>query len=144
MILVDSREKKNQHILDYFAAKGITYTVQKLSTGDYMDTDRPHLTIDRKQNLEELSGNICTADNRFWREVRRSHEEGLRMIVLIEHGGRIRSMNDVPEWKSKFTKVTGQRLFQQMLRIHMAYGVEFLFCDKNETGRRVLELLRDG
>ena len=144
MILVDSREKKNQHILDYFATNGIAYTVQKLSTGDYMNTDRPNLTIDRKQNLEELSGNICTADNRFWREVRRSHEEGLRMIVLIEHGGRIRSMNDVPEWKSKFTRVTGQRLFQQMLRIHMAYGVEFLFCDKNETGRRVLELLRDG
>lgn len=141
MILVDSREKKNQHILDYFATNGISYTVQKLSTGDYMDTDRPHLTIDRKQNLEELSGNICTADNRFWREVRRSHEEGLRMIVLIEHGGRIRSMNDVPEWKSKFTRVTGQRLFQQMLRIHMAYGVEFLFCDKNETGRRIRELL---
>ena len=144
MIIVDSREKKNQHILDYFDRIGEQYQIRKLSTGDYVDSDRADLTIDRKKDLQELAGNVCTTDGRFWREVRRSKEEGLKMIVLIEHGGQIKTMNDVPKWRSKYSRVTGRMLFEQMFRIHVAYGVEFLFCDKRNTGRRILELLRNG
>lgn len=143
MIIVDSREKKNQHILDYFDRKGEQYQVRKLSTGDYMDPSFPSITIDRKRNLEELAGNVCTSDGRFWREVRRSREEGLKMIVLIEHGGQIKSMADVPKWSSKYSRVTGRRLFDELFKIHVAYQVEFLFCDKRSTGRRILELLRN-
>lgn len=143
MIIVDSREKKNQHILDYFVRVGEQYEIRKLSTGDYMDPFSPFMTIDRKRNLQELAGNICTADNRFWREVRRSREEGLKMVVLIEHGGQIKSMADVPKWSSKYSRVTGKMLYEQMFRIHVAYQVEFLFCDKRNTGRRILELLRN-
>ena len=143
MIIVDSREKKNQHILDYFVRVGEQYEIRKLSTGDYMDPSSPFVTIDRKRNLQELAGNICTADNRFWREVRRSREEGLKMVVLVEHGGQIKSMADVPKWSSKYSRVTGKMLYEKMFRIHVAYQVEFLFCDKRNTGRRILELLRN-
>ena len=143
MIYVDSREKKNDHILAYFDRVSEQYQVRKLSTGDYMDSDRPGLTIDRKRNLQELAGNVCSADNRFWREVRRSREEHLKMIVLIEHGGQIKSMADVPKWNSKYSRVTGARLVNELYKIHVAYGVEFLFCDKRSAGRRILELLRD-
>lgn len=143
MIIVDSREKKNQHILDYFDRVSEPYEIRKLSTGDYMDPFSPFMTIDRKRNLEELAGNVCTPDNRFWREVRRSKEEGLKMIVLVEHGGQIRSLNDVPKWSSKYTRVTGRRLYDELFKIHVAYQVEFLFCDKRSTGRRILELLRN-
>ena len=143
MIIVDSREKKNQHILDYFVRVGEQYQIRKLSTGDYMDPSSPFVTIDRKRNLQELAGNVCSADNRFWREVRRSREEGLKMIVLIEHGGQIKSMADVPKWSSKYSRVTGKMLYEQMFRIHVAYQVEFLFCDKRNTGRKILELLRN-
>lgn len=142
MIIVDSREKKNQHILNYFDRLGEQYQIQALSTGDYMDPDQPGITIDRKQDLQELAGNICTKDHRFWREARRSHDEGLKMIVLIEQGGQIRSMNDVKNWTSKYTKVTGRRLYDEMFRLHVAYQIEFLFCDKGNTGKRILEILR--
>lgn len=142
MIIVDSREKKNQHILNYFDRLGEQYQIQALSTGDYMDPNQPGITIDRKQDLQELAGNICTKDHRFWREARRSHDEGLKMIVLIEQGGQIRSMNDVKNWTSKYTKVTGRRLYDEMFRLHVAYQIEFLFCDKGSTGKRILEILR--
>ena len=141
MLIVDSREKKNQHILDYFDRLGEQYQIRALSTGDYMEADG-NITIDRKQDLQELAGNICTKDHRFWREARRSHEEGLKMIVLIEHGGQIRTMNDVKGWSSKYSKVSGRRLYEEMFRIHVAYQVEFLFCDKGSTGKRILEILR--
>lgn len=35
VILVDSREKKNSHILDYFKKQKIAYQVEKLEYGDY-------------------------------------------------------------------------------------------------------------
>lgn len=144
MIICDTREKKNQHILDYFRLHGIEYSVLKLDTGDYMESDRKDLTIDRKKNLDEVCGNLFSPDrSRFWREVRRSKEERIKMIVLIEHGGTIKSLNDVPKWKSKYSKVSGYSLYNEMCRCHIAYDVEFLFCDKWSTGRRIVEILRE-
>lgn len=143
MIICDTREKKNQHILDYFRKHGIEYSVLKLDTGDYMDSSRKDLTIDRKRSLDEICGNLFSPDrSRFWREVRRSKEERIKMIVLIEHGGTIKSLNDVPKWKSKYSKVSGYSLYNEMCRCHIAYDVEFLFCDKRSTGRRIVEILR--
>ena len=144
MIICDTREKKNQHILDYFRKHGIEYSVLKLDTGDYMDSSRKDLTIDRKRSLDEICGNLFSPDrSRFWREVRRSKEERIKMIVLIEHGGTIKSLNDVPKWKSKYSKVSGYSLYNEMCRCHIAYDVEFLFCDKRSTGRRIVEILRE-
>lgn len=142
MIICDTREKKNQHVLEYLDRHGIPYTVQKLETGDYMDSDRPTMTIDRKRNLDELCTNLCSPDSsRFWREVRRSKAERIRMIVLIEHGGGIHSIKDVAGWRSKYSRVTGRRLMAEIYRCHISYGVEFLFCSKRSTGKRIVELL---
>ena len=145
MIICDTREKKNQHILEYFEQRRIPYTVRKLDTGDYMDTGNDRLTIDRKQNLDELCGNLFSPDkSRFWREVRRAKENKIRMIVLIEEGGKIRCLKDVPNWMSKYKKVTGYKLYNEICRCHIAYGVEFWFCDKRATGKRIVEILTNG
>ena len=142
MIYCDTREKKNQHILRYFDKYRIPYTVRKLDTGDYMDSDNNRLTIDRKQNLDELRGNLFSPDkSRFWREVRRAKADRIRMIVLVEQGGEIQSLKDVPKWKGKYTKVTGYQLYNEICRCHIAYGVEFFFCDKRTTGKRIVEIL---
>lgn len=107
-----------------------------------MNTDNMTITIDRKQNLQELLNNMKTKDNsRFWKEIRRSKKEGIKMIILCEHGGKIHSIKDVATWKSKYSKVTGRQLMEEMYRAHISYGVEFLFCDKRSTGRRIAELL---
>lgn len=142
MIICDTREKKNAHILQYFDQHGIEYAIRKLDTGDYMSTSRDRLTIDRKQDLSEICGNLCSPDkSRFWREVRRAKEERIKMIVLIEQGGAFKTLKDVPQWRGKYTKVTGYQLYNEMCRCSIAYGVEFLFCDKRSTGRRIAELL---
>lgn len=142
MIICDTREKANQNILAYFDKHGIEYKVEKLETGDYMDSDRMDITIDRKRNLGELLTNLCSKDDsRFWREVRRSKEQKIKMIVLCEHGGKIKSIRDVASWKSKYSRVTGKQLMEEIYKVHIAYGVEFLFCDKRSTGKRILELL---
>ena len=142
MIICDTREKKNSHILKYFETHNIEYVERKLDVGDYMDSDNPQLSIDRKQNLEEIAGNLCTASNRFWREVRRARESGVKLIVLIEHSGTIHNIEDVKQWKSKYSRVTGRRLTEEMYKVHIAYHVEFLFCDKRSTGRRIYEIIK--
>lgn len=145
MIICDTREKKNRHIIQYFEQREIPYKIAKLNTGDYMDSESNRITIDRKQNLDELCGNLFSPDrSRFWREVRRAKSEGIKMIVLIEQGGMIKTLKDVPKWRGKYTKVSGYSLYNEICRCHIAYGVEFLFCDKRSTGKRIAELLAKG
>lgn len=145
MILCDTREKANQRILQYFKSHEIPYINQKLDTGDYMDSERMDITIDRKQNLGELLKNMCSPDkSRFWREIRRSHNENIRFLVLCEHGGRYRCIKDVAGYQDNYSRVSGRELMERMYAAHIAYGVEFLFCDKQSTGRRIVELLGGG
>lgn len=70
IILVDSREKKNGHILEYFNKQGILYRKEKLDFGDYSfmipaSAARADLyfhdsiVIERKATLEKLSGNLA-------------------------------------------------------------------------------------
>lgn len=145
MIYCDTREQKNFHILEYFAQRDIDFEVRKLDTGDYMDSDRMNITIDRKKDLNELAGNLCTRDSsRFWRELRRAKESGIKMIVLCECGGFVKSIEDVKKWKSPYSRISGRMLADKLYRAHISYHVEFLFCDKRSTGRRIVELLNDG
>lgn len=145
MIICDTREKANYRILQYFKKHKIPYIERKLDTGDYMDSGRMDITIDRKQNLGELLRNMCSPDkSRFWREIRRSQKEGIKFIILCEHGGKYKCIQDVAAYRDKYSKVSGRELMERMYAAHIAYGVEFLFCDKRSTGKRIVELLRDG
>ena len=140
--LFDSREKKNAHVKAYFDKHGLPYKIAKLDVGDYM-LDGGHVSVDHKQNLSELATNLMNAadKSRFWREVRRAREQGITLIVLCEHGGKIKSVKDVPSWNSKYSPVTGRALMGEMYRLSVSYGVRFEFCDKRSTGRRIAELL---
>lgn len=145
MILVDSREKKWRNIEEYFQRNEIPYRVQKIDTGDYMLLGNNKVSIDRKRNLDECCVNLCSKDSsRFWREVRRSKDEGIKFYILVEHGPNYKSIKDVAKWKSKYTKATGKWLAEEMYRVHIAYGVEWLFCNKGSTGKKIVELLNKG
>ena len=82
----DSREKKNEHIKSYFDRNGIEYEVRKLDVGDYMIDGNDTISIDRKASIDELSTNLLNrADHaRFWRDVRRAKDTGIKLIILIE------------------------------------------------------------
>ena len=143
MIVSDTREKKNEHVLKYFERKGIEYRVDTVDTGDYYDTERPNVRVERKMSLEELAHNLISGDkSRFYREIRRARAQGIELIILCEHGG-IHCLNDVKEWVPKYGKVTGRALADAIARLEIGYGVPVLFCDKRSTGRRILEILTE-
>lgn len=142
MILVDTREKKWTHIQQYFDIRDLPYKTQKLDVGDYVQSNNLSLVIDRKRNLDECAQNLCSKDSsRFWRELRRAKEQGIHLIFLVEHGGQIKSVKDVPKWRSKYSNIKGTWLANEMFKTHIAYGVEWKFCDKRSTGKRIVELL---
>ena len=139
----DSREKKNEHIKSYFDRNGIEYEVRKLDVGDYMIDGNDTISIDRKASIDELSTNLLNrADHaRFWREVRRAKDNGIKLIVLIESN----KYTDIPsliDWKSEYSGVNGRSLIDAIYRAHISYGVEFIFSRKRSTGRRIVELLQ--
>ena len=143
MIIVDTREKKNSHILKYFIRHDIDYELKKMDVADYQISGNDGIVIDRKQNLEELARNLMNRNDhaRFWKEVRRARDKKIKMIVLCEHGGQIKTIPDVANWHSKYSPVSGRALMEEIYRVHIAYGVDFFFCDKRSIGRRIIELL---
>lgn len=140
---IDSREKKNQNITKYFDKHKIEYEVKKLDVGDYMSSDNPFVSIDKKFGLGEIAGNLCSKDcGRFYREVRRAKENGIKLIFLIEEPN-IKSLADVSSWQSKYSRISGSRLQAEMYRVGIAYNIQFEFCSKRSTGKRIMELLTE-
>ena len=151
VIQVDSREKPKaiSNILCEFDSQGIKHFVSKLPVGDYMTLDNAKLVIDRKQNLSELCTNVCQQHERFTAELVKANELGITLIILCEHGGSIKAMTDVLDWKNPRLKIhpyamSGKRLHSVLSTIGSKYNVRFEFCGKRQTGKRIIELLQGG
>ena len=146
MIIVDTREQKWDHIRQYFDKNGIEYEVKKLNEGDYFNTDYPGIVIDRKANLQEICTNLSKGSSniiRFTAECKRARQNKLRFIVLIE-GTSYREVKEIAGWHSKYTKHTGKWLVDKMFALTVSYDVEWMLCKKNETAKRILEVLSYG
>ncbi len=162
-IQVDSREhaKEWERISKQFDKLGVKYFRSKLYVGDYQSLDNARLVIDRKKNLQELCGNVCQQHERFKAELKRAQEAGIKIIILCEHGGGIKELADVYWWenpRSKYTTIkmvngrpkrvpmnpnaiNGEKLFKTLQTISRRYNVRFEFCNKSDTGKRIVELL---
>lgn len=151
VIEVDTREKPKaiQTILKQFEAAGVTVIRSKLWVADYRLLDNPYLVVDRKQSLNELCNNVVQDHKRFRNELIRAQEVGISVVVLVEHGGGIKSLEDVPNWINPRLKVSplavsGERLYKILKAMEYTYKVRFEFCNKANTGRRILEILTEG
>ena len=148
IIQIDTREKARaiEQIKAEFSKQGVETITSKLWVGDYARIDNLTTVIDRKQNLNELAGNII--ENRFHDEVKRAHKAGVKIIFLIEHGQGVRDLLDVLFWNNPRLKesprcISGEHLYKSMLTLSERYGVEWQFCTKRETGRRIIEILKE-
>jgi hypothetical protein len=135
--------------------------ISKLPIADYGLLTDLSLVIDRKKDLQELCGNVCQEHERFRAEMIRAQEAGIKIIFLCEHGHGIKNLADVAGWSNpralerrkidgrwqtvKQKVMQGPTLCKILMTMERKYGVQFLFCDKDETGDRIIELLsREG
>lgn len=164
-IMVDTREKQRaiKKILEEFDKQSMQHISSKLYIGDYMNLDNPRLIIDRKQNLQELCGNVCQQHERFRRELIKANQANIQLIILVEHGPDIKSIEDVFFWENprkheiRWRMVNGKRekyvvsaravdgnqLYKSLCTIRDRYNVRFEFCEKKDTGNRIIELLSE-
>ena len=162
-IIIDTREKPKaiEKIVKEFDLQGIKYVRSKLFCGDYQSLDNARLVIDRKQDLQELCGNVCQQHERFKNELIRAMEQGIKIVILCEHGKDILSIEDVlirknqrrtmVRWKTVNGKkvkevvsakaINGDKLYKSLCTIRDRYNVDFVFCNKNETGKKIIEIL---
>ena len=140
-ITIDSREKKCDHIKAYFDKHGIDYEIRKLDEGDYQIDGQPNLTVDRKKDMQEMYNCVVNDKSRFMKEVRRCHDKGIKLIVLIEHGVQIKSLADVPKWVPKYGTISSREIAERLYRLHISYGVEILFCSKRQTAKKIIDIL---
>ena len=150
-IYVDTREKPRaiRKILEHFERVYMKPVHRKLDVGDYMLSPDGRISVDRKQNLLEVTANLCQQRGRFAAECIRAKNSGVQLVILVEHGGRIKTMEDVQAWRNPRLEVSpyavsGPRLYQIMCLYGNRYGVQWEFCCKQQTGKRILEILSRG
>lgn len=97
VVLVDTRENSNQHIIDFFESKKIPYKRMKLDYGDYsimlpklegVTTQDIYFTndfvIERKANIDELCGNLKEDAARLKKELAHLNMYQIKYWIYIE------------------------------------------------------------
>lgn len=127
------------------------------------------ISIDTKKNLEEIWMNVNGKQHdRFRRELIKARDNNAKLVILIEHGPEIKSLEDVMFydvpgqkrviWKTKKmcgancrvsetvyqNPIIGMKLYKALCTIRDRYNVDFYFCQKHETGKKIVEILTNG
>lgn len=140
-VIVDTREKENQHITYYLDQKKIPYITQALSYGDYsymlpscaeLGIQRHmyfthSIVVERKASLEELSGNLSKYRDRFENEFLRAGN--CNMTLLVERG----SLTDI--FNSKYnTKLSNKAFLASLMAWQQRYNIKLEFVHMQHTG----------
>lgn len=141
VILVDSREQKNGHILDYFKKQGISYQVTKLDYGDYSfmlpAAAAGHdiyfhrdCVVERKGSLEELSGNFAQGRDRFEAEFLRAGNDGAKTYLMVEAPG---GYSDIIGHKYR-TELKPAAFMASLKTWEHRFGTNIQFIDSQYSG----------
>ena len=168
-IIEDVNQKQGQHvnISEYCKAAGIILRRQKLNVGDYIIA--PKISVDTKQGMGEVYGNLVQDHDRFRAECVRAQEDGTTLWILIENEDGLTCLDDVERWQnprvdeyySKYSfalaarkhgkqikipspPVPNKRLVRMMETMSERYGVRWVFCRPDQTGEMIIKLLTEG
>lgn len=143
VILTDTREQKNQHILDYFDANTILHEREKLRTADYtfylpsypeLGIDRKIL-VERKGSLNEIAVNFTKDRERFTREFERVGEEHIHL--LIENATWKKILNG--SYRGNFHP---NSFMASILTLDVRYNCPIWMCTTEESPVLIYNILR--
>lgn len=146
-LLEDTRQKAEKHEIKrkYFADNGIKVKRSKLPVGDYANIKNLSVVIDTKKDIQEIIGNVTKDHKRFVQECDYAKECDIQLIVLIEDE-EVTCINDLYKWynwrlKTSPRATTGATLAKILHGIELRHGVKFEFCRKEDSGKRIIEIL---
>lgn len=145
----DTRQQAGKHrnIHAWCEREGIRIIRQALNVGDYQIAGKGDISVDTKQGVLELAGNVFQDHERFRAECIRAQECGIRLIVLIEEnlpGGRLDLWRPPIAWNGQpVARFDPAVLRKAMITMQKEYGVKFRFCDGRSTGRVLIDYLTE-
>lgn len=144
----DTRDKigKHDNVDNYLSSQGHKIVRTKMYVGDVTLLHNQTVCIDLKRDLMEVVGNLTQQHKRFKAECQKAKESGIRLIILVEHGKGIKTIEDVRSWENPRLNVSpyavsGERLYKIMSTFAKTSGIEWFFCDKRSTGKVVESIL---
>lgn len=155
VIIYDTREQENSHILTYFDKAKVTYDKKKIDEGDYtaIITKRPDMgihrdlyfkvAVERKNSVDELAGNLAeetdSRDNiRLERELERARHKGIMMLLIVEDKDGLENIVK-GNYRSQYKP---QSFYAKLKSIHVKFLNGVQFEAKENSGREILAFLK--
>ena len=142
IIEMDTRNRKDNYVTDYFDKKGIKWIRNKLYSGDVKLLNDTRVIIDLKANIEEIAHNLCNSQEhlRIKKELEKAKEIGCKEFIFLIKSN-IKSVDDLINWTSTKTKVKGSVLVKVMSTMRERYGCRFIFTTRANAPKKIIELL---
>lgn len=143
VVIVDTREKKNDHIIKYLTDNKIPYTIKTLTTADYslelphfpqLNVDRQFL-VEKKNSLDEIAGNFTKDRERFVREFERIENEHIHLVIENTTWKKLLKGS----YRSKFPP---KSFMASLLTFSIRYDLKVWFVQPEECGEIIYNLLR--
>lgn len=106
VVLIDTREQKNEHIAAQLDSLGIRHESRKLDFGDYSFQAQGRdfslsCVIERKANVNELYGNFTSDRDRIEKEFKAGSSLAREFILLLEDCSSMEALKQyvVPAWE---------------------------------------------
>lgn len=151
----------NESVMDVIARKKMRCIEPKKM--DFLGSYK--VCVDSKFDIQELISDICGKQHdRFRDECILAQNNGIKLYILVENKGgligrttienpTIRKLSDLHSWKNPrlFIRRNGKQVYPSATRgitlqkacytMEKKYGVKFLFCTPEESGKKIIELL---
>lgn len=146
IIIIDSREKKIDHIKSVFDQYKISYVIRKLNFGDYsfyidhkklseilnikIETDinfTNNISVERKQNFDELILNFTQKRQQFEDEFIRADKEGSEFRIIVEQKYKTLLLGSLR------SKVNRKAIVASIFVFENSYNSFFVYMDKDVT-----------
>ena len=145
IVLVDTREKENAHIIEWLDKKQIPHEERKLPFGDYglyvpkspeygiAEDLLLDYTVERKGSLEELSGNFTNDRERIENELIRCNG---KMDLVIEGGSLTKIL--LGQYTTKYDR---HSYLATLFTFHHRYDIGVNFVAKEDSAAIIYALL---
>lgn len=140
-IIIDTQEKVNGHITEFFDKKKIPQVQRSLDIADYSAmignmTWEHDVVVERKANIDEIAGNFTAQRARFEREFLRAKANGCKVFLVIENCS----------WSDIFlhnyqSKLLPKSLVASLLSWQIRFNITIIFCKQSETAQIIYGIL---
>ena len=167
VVIVDSREQRNLHLLSRLSEKGVKFMVSAMKYGDYsffipiydpvkgfMEIDfKDKVVIERKAHITEISNNFTKGRIQFDTEFQKAKTDGCKVHLIIEDPkgrDKIKHRQELDKaackdwdfifrktWRSQFC---ANSMIGSLKAFKERYNLEVIFCKKTETADKMLEI----